>query len=221
MLKGFFKRTWRYGVSLTALSALVIYVGPDALIASVAQTDPLWLTAFVATYAVVPAIYGVQMAVALHLLGIDVSPRLAVAGSVNSWSVGMLTPARAGDLSLAYFLSSEAPARDTVALVVVDKILSLVILAVLACLAVLTIGFEYAQVVVTGAGVVLVAVLSVVLASRLPGAVQPVLKLGRRAMGGLPENIYDSFRRFVSHPRFLVFAIASSTGHWLIICLST
>ncbi len=81
-----------------------------------------------------------------------------------------------------------------------EQILSLVILAVLACLAVLTIGFEYAKVVVTGAGVVLVAVLIVVLASRFPGAVQPVLKLGRRAMGGLPEDIYADISQIT--PKF-------------------
>lgn len=159
----------RWTTAVAAFAALGWYVGPMRLATTVAAAHPLWILLYFAAFLAIPFLYGVQMHRALALGGHRESLRDVMAAAVHSWSIGSLTPARAGDLSLAYFLDGRVPQREVLGVIAADKLLSLAVLATLAALSALTVDVPYASTLATGVGVVLVGAAIAFGALRWPG----------------------------------------------------
>jgi uncharacterized protein (TIRG00374 family) len=148
-------RYWRLIVAVAALTILVMYVGHGEFVRVLLRTRPTWLLLYLVGLGALPLLYGCQIWVSLRLLGHDLPVSSALSGSVNAWAVGQITPARAGDLSLAHFLGAKAPAPVVVSLVVVDKALSLALLAFIAAVAGVTLEFSLATSVIIASAILL------------------------------------------------------------------
>lgn len=214
----FLRRWWRYILAAVALGLLVRYVGPRDLFATLAETRFSLLLLYLAAYALVPFLFGVQVHVALRLGGHRIPLATSVGASVSAWSVGTLTPARAGDLSLTYFLRGTVPEGDAVAVVVSDKLVSLGTLAALAVISTWVVPVPYGNVVALGAAIVLVAAVVALVIVHVRGADAPLRGLTGRLLGARAVGAWDRLRGFVAAPRFLAWNIVATTARWLYIC---
>jgi uncharacterized membrane protein YbhN (UPF0104 family) len=213
----FLRRYGRYFVSATALTFLVRYVGPGALAAAFARAAPGWLLGFLALYALAPALFGVEVWGMLRLIEVPVRWGEALVASANAWSVGVLTPARTGDLSLAYFLRGHATTGDLLAVVILDKLLSVCVLALGTLVSAHAIGFPRAAS-EGGAALIVVSLLLAFVASRAAAVPPGARKLARRFSGSLPAEAYRSLARLAAHPGVLAWSSAFVVARWAYLC---
>lgn len=187
------KLAWwlRAGIAIVAMALLVHYVGAASLATTLRTTSWGLLTLYLVAYLAAPLMYGVQLHVALRLSGHGLAARTTLAAATSAWAVGTLTPARAGDLGFVYLLRDAVPQAEAASLVLADKILSLVVLAVLALVGVALVPAPFHAVIVLGALGVLVAALVA----------------------------FVAFRHRAPSPRVLLWSAAASTVRWLYICL--
>lgn len=162
----------RIGIAIVAMALLVQYVGAAALVDVLRGVSWGLLALYLAGYVAVPLMYGFQLHVALRLAGHRLSTRSTLAAACSAWAVGTLTPARAGDLGFAYLLREEVPQAQTAALVLADKVLSLVVLAALALVGMAVVPSPFRTLIVLGSLGVLAsaAVAFVALRQRAPAA---------------------------------------------------
>jgi uncharacterized membrane protein YbhN (UPF0104 family) len=187
------------------------------LLATLQHARQLPLLEYLFALGLVPCLYGLHVHVALRLGGSRVEPAIVIAGAVNAWSVGTLTPARAGDLSLAYFLSGKVQEVHAVAIVAADKLVSLGALALLACLSAIFVSVPYGHILVLGAGLVFAAVI-VALASVRAGSDSLLGRVMGHTFGPATLEAWEEFRMLVLAPRFLMWCWTAATARWLYVC---
>lgn len=209
---------WRYGVAVVALALLVWYVSPSALVATLRNTDALWLTLYFLAFLFVPVLFGAQLLGALRFAGHRLPTIPVIAAAMQAWSIGTLTPARAGDLSLAYFLSGRVPESDVIAAVSVDKLISLTTLALLALVSVAGITLPQRNTVVLGAAVAMSGTTALFTVVHVRGADAPVRAIARRWLGSTGETAWDRMRKLAASPRVLVWCLVMTTVRWMYIC---
>ena len=211
-------KLWRYFFAAIALVALVRYVGAGEILSLLARTRPGPLLLFLAGTALAPALFGLQIGIALRIGGNAPPLRRAVLAATNAWALGTLTPARAGDLSLAILLQPEVRQAHSVALVIADKVCSILVLALLACVSAFLLHLPYTRVVVAG---VLFALTSLSLVFVLTwGTHAPVVlqRLAERLRLSLPIEAYGSLRSLARTPQLVAWFIAASFLRWIYIC---
>lgn len=214
----FLRRWWRYLLAATALALLVRYVGVQELFATLRSVHAVPLIAYLLAFALVPVLYGLQVQVALRVGGNRIATGETVAAAVSAWSVGTLTPARAGDLSLSFFLGGKVAEADAVAIVVADKLVSLGALASLACLSTLFVAVPYGGALALGAGIVVAIALAALLAAYLRAEGSTPGRLARRLVGSRVTGAWDRFRALIRTPWFLAWCFAAATARWIYIC---
>ncbi|MHB1297045.1 MAG: lysylphosphatidylglycerol synthase transmembrane domain-containing protein [Gemmatimonadaceae bacterium] len=217
-MKDFLGLRWRYMLAAVALGLLVAYVGPHELLATLRRTRPGPLAAYLLGFGLVPVLYGLQVHVALRIGGRRMPLGTTIAAAVNAWSVGTLTPARAGDLTLTYFLGGRVAEADAVAIVVADKLASLCALAALACLSTLFVPVPYGGLLALGAGIVLFVALSALAIARVRGVGTVPGRVASRLFGPRAVGAWEQFRALVRAPRFLAWCLAAATMRWVYIC---
>jgi hypothetical protein len=210
-------RGWRWLVAAAALALLVRWVGFSQLVETLRGTGPVALLAFLVGLALAAPLYGLQLWLALRLRGNRPPLRATVAAAVGSWSVGTLTPARAGDLSFVFLIRGRATESDALAVVLADKMISLTTLAMLACVSGYTLDLPYreallvATIAACGAawGVFYLAGSPVVRLVERWGA-GPLIKRGVAPWGAMQE--------LLRKPRALLLLGTTSLLRWLYIC---
>ena len=216
--RGLIARYWRFAFAVFALSLLIRYVGLDRLLATLAGTRLVWWGLFVLAFGGFALAWGLQIWVGLRLLGHRPGLRPTLSAAANSWSVGILTPARSGDLSLAYFIGGEAPRPVALALVVIDKIFSLAFLALAALAATLWLGLRQASQLTLAAALLLVALAAGVLLLRSRRLLPALLRWSERFVGRRPGAFYEALIGMLEHRRYLVFVAAAVSVRWLLLC---
>jgi glycosyltransferase 2 family protein len=209
---------WRYGIAIVAAGFLVWYVSPSALAATLRHTHPLWLTLYLGAFLLVPVLYGVQLLGALRLAGHRIPAAPVIAAATQAWGIGTLTPARAGDLSLAYFLGGRIPESDAIAAVSIDKLVSLMTLALLALVSAAGIALPYGDVLLFGAAIAIGGTVVMLAIVCVRGADSPVRALARRWLGANAEAAWERVRALAGSPRVLAWCLAMTTVRWLYIC---
>ena len=210
------RRRWRWVVAAVALGLLVRWVGPLQLVETLRRARLVPLLLFIVGFALAAPLYGLQIWVGLRLRGNRIPLGTTVAAAVASWSVGTLTPARAGDLSLVLLLRGRASEADVLAVVVADKLISLSVLALLACTSAYALGLPYRAALLTGSAIAF-------------GAGWALLYLaGTRHAGGLLERIGERWReravlawgamKSLLRPRAILTLGAISLARWVYIC---
>jgi uncharacterized membrane protein YbhN (UPF0104 family) len=214
-MTAFLSRWWRYLLAGAAFAFLVRYVGVPELVATLRGVHIVPLLAYLLAFALVPILYGLQIQVALRISGNRVA---AVAAAVSAWSVGTLTPARAGDLSLSIFLGARVPEADVVAVVVADKLASLGSLAALACLSTLFVTVPYGDALAIGAGAVAAISVATLAAAWVGAEGSAPGRIVARMIGERAAGTWGRFRVLVRTPRFVAWCFAAATTRWLYIC---
>ena len=209
---------WRYGIAIIAAGFLVWYVSPSALVATLRHTHPLWLTLYLASFLLVPVLYGVQLLGALRLAGHRLPAASVIVAATQAWGVGTLTPARAGDLSLAYFLGGRIPVSDVIAAVSIDKLLSLATLALFTIISATAITLPQGDVLVLGATLAMGGTVAMLATVCVRGADAPVRVVARRWLGASAEGAWDRMRALAGSPLVLGWCLTMTTARWLYIC---
>lgn len=204
---------WRYLFAVGALGVLVVAVGPSEL-TSVLAGARLWLVGLYAVgLGLTSVLYATQVWVVLRQAGQPIDWWTTTRGAVTSWSVGLITPARAGDLSLPLLLRESVPGSLATAVVVTEKLMSLAWLATVALVVSIGLAVDTAAVALV-AGVVLAAVLASLAITRtawlarILGRVLPIRL--RPAAADTAEAMGLLIRQF----RFLAFTLAAITVRW-------
>jgi uncharacterized membrane protein YbhN (UPF0104 family) len=211
---------WRYGIATVGASFLIWYVGPSALAATLRGTQPLWLALYLLAFLLVPMLYGVQLLGALRLAGHRLPGASVIAAATQAWGIGTLTPARAGDLSFAYFLGGHIPQSDAIAAVSVDKLVSFTTLALLALLSAAGMSLPYGGALVFGATIAIAGALASLTVVCVRGADTPVRAVARRWLGAGGEAAWERMRALAASTRVLAWCLAMTTVRWLYICSS-
>jgi glycosyltransferase 2 family protein len=207
---------WRYAIATAAVGLLIWYVGPWVLVATLQRAQPMWLALYLGAFLLVPVLYGAQLLGVFRLAGHELPPALVIAAAAQAWGVGSITPARTGDLSLAYFLANRIPASDAIAVVSIDKLLSLATLAVLAFVSSAAISSPYGDVLAFGAMMAVVATVAMLTILCVQGADAPVRAIARRWVGA--EAAWVRMRALAGSPRVLAWCLAMTFMRWLYIC---
>ena len=211
---------WRYAVAIVAAAILVWYVTPAALVSTLRDTRPLWLALYLGALLFVPVLYSMQLAGVLRLGGHKVPGGQLLAAGLQAWGVGSITPVRAGDLSLAYFLRGHVPPGDALAAVAMDKLISLATLAAVTLVAASLISIPYkALAVLAAAAVLLIAVMTLIVVC-MPGADTLLRSIACRLPGGQGESTWLRMRSLVGSSRVLTWCLAMTASRWLYICFT-
>lgn len=213
----FVRRHGRYFVSAAALTFLVRYVGPGALAAAFGRAELGLLLGFFVLYALTPALFGVEVWGMLRLTGCQLRSGDVLIASANAWSVGVLTPARTGDLSLACFLRGHATTGDLLAIVILDKLLSVCVLALGTLGSAYAIGLPRAAL-VAGATLVAGGLALVIVITRVAAVPSWARRFVRRLSGSLPTEAYRSLARLARHPGVLAWSSAFVVARWVYVC---
>jgi uncharacterized membrane protein YbhN (UPF0104 family) len=208
---------WRYLISAAALSVLVRYVGAHDLMEALRTTRGGPLLGYLAGIAVGPLLLAGEIWIALRLLGPRVSLRRVVSASVGAWSVGALTPARAGDFSMAYFLRPEVSGADTLSLVLLDKVMSVGALAVLGSISAAWVDVQHERFIMGAAALVLALIIVSGFSVRSSGAGLGG-RLGGRFLGGVPSRTLDALQRLLRKPSVLIWLSAAAVTRWVYLC---
>jgi uncharacterized membrane protein YbhN (UPF0104 family) len=214
-MTAFLRRWWRYLLAAAALAFLVRYVGVEELLATLRGVHVVPLVAYLLGFALVPLLYALQVQVALRIAG---NRGATVAAAVSAWSVGSLTPARTGDLTLSFFLGGKVAEADAVAVVVADKLASLGALAALACLSTLFVSVPYGDALALGAVAVVAISLSTFAAAWLGGEGSTLGRVVGRFVGERAAGAWGRFGALVRTPWFIAWCFAAATVRWLYIC---
>lgn len=209
---------WRYGIAIVAASFLVWYVGPSALAATLRDTHPLWLALYFLAFLLVPLLYGVQLLGALRFAGHRLPADSVIAAATQAWGIGTLTPARAGDLSFAYFLGGQIPESDAIAAVSVDKLVSFATLALLALVSAAGMSLPHGGALIFGATMAMAGTLASLTVVCVRGADTPVRAVARRWLGATGEAAWERMRALAGSTRVLAWCFAMTTVRWLYIC---
>jgi uncharacterized protein (TIRG00374 family) len=210
----------RWAIAVIAMVMLLWYVGPSQFLATLAEMDLRFVSAYFAAFLAVPFIYGLQLHGALRIGGYAPALGSAVSAAVSSWSVGTITPARAGDLTLAYFLGDAVKPSDAHALVAVDKAISLVVLAALAIASAPLIPDSVAAAVMIGSGLVLVAAMLGFLMLRAPVVDSPLRAVAKRLLGATAEQSWTALQQYSRNARLLLWSTLMATLRWSYIAVT-
>jgi uncharacterized membrane protein YbhN (UPF0104 family) len=210
----------RWTVALVAVGLLVRYIGAAEVLAALRTMHPAALAAYAAAFTAVPFLYGLQVHGALARLGHRLPRAGVVRATVQAWGVGTLTPARAGDLTLAAFLDDETARVDATAVVLVDKVVSLLVLAILAIASSVLVRVPYGTAFVIGISWVIGASLSLLSLVALPMADAPVSALARRVLGLRAADTWARVRVIVRSRQVLLWSAALATLRWVYVCVA-
>lgn len=211
-------RLARWIVTLGALALLVRYVGTADVFAALRATHPAAILAYTVAFAGVPFLYSVQVRGGLRRLGHHVGRDAVIRATVQSWSVGTLTPARAGDLSLAFFLGTAAPTLDATAIVVLDKLVSLLVLALLAIVSVVVVQAPYATAFVIGVSWVFGGICALLAFVAMPARDASSGGLARRVLGVPGAETWERIRAIVATRGLLRWSLTMATLRWGYVC---
>lgn len=214
-------RLARWIVTLTALALLVRYVGTADVLAALRAMHPLAILAYTLAFAFVPFLYSLQVRGGLLRLGHQVGGDAVMRATVQSWSVGTLTPARAGDLSLAFFLGSAVPKLDATAIVVLDKLVSLIVLALLAIVSVIVVQAPYATAFVIGVSWVFGGLCALLAFVAIPVRDAPSSGLARRILGVPGAETWARIRAIVATRGLLRWSLTMATLRWGYVCAAS
>lgn len=162
-LVNWFRTHWRYVTAATAIVLLILIVGPDELVRTLAGADPSLLALYALGFAISPVVYGLQLHRSFHALAHPIDADRAIRAAISSWSIGLLTPARAGDLSLPIFVRPDVPGGTAAAVVIVDKLFSIALLAIVAVTTVALLGLSVTPV-LAGSSILLVIIAAAAIA---------------------------------------------------------
>jgi len=196
------------------MALLLWYVGPAQFVATLAEADLRFVFAYFVAFLAVPFLYGLQIYGALRIGGYAPALGEAVAAAVSSWSVGTITPARAGDLTLAYFLGSAVKVSDAHALVAVDKAISLAVLAALAIVSAPLIPASVSAAVLVGAGLVLLGAAIGFALLRRPVVNSPLPTVAKRWLGATAAESWASLQRYARNVPLLLWSAVMATLRW-------
>jgi uncharacterized membrane protein YbhN (UPF0104 family) len=213
-------RLLRWAVAIVAMWLLVRYVGAADVVAALRAMHPAAVLAYVLAFTAVPFIYGLQVDGGLRRLGHDIPRADVLRATTQSWSIGTLTPARAGDLSLAAFLGPNAPRVDATVVVLVDKVVSLLVLALLAIASMAIVRVPYAQAFVAGVSWVVGGTLGLLAIVVLPERASSGSSLARRLLGVQAVETWKRLREIVGSRRLLAWSAGMSALRWGYVCVA-
>lgn len=213
-------RALRWLVAIVAMAFLVRAVGAADVLQALRAIHPLAVLSYAALFVGVPFLYGVQVHGGLRRLGYTPPRSDVMRATVESWSVGTLTPARAGDLSLGFLLGADGPRTDATALVVVDKVVSLLVLAALAIVSTAVGQVPYGQAVIVATSWLIGGALSLFALVALPGPDATSRALARRVLGVRGQDTWDALRRIGSSRRVLAWSAGLAALRWGYVCVA-
>ena len=173
------------------------------------------MVVFALGFAATGLMYALQLHRSLSLLGHRVRLPVSASAAITSWSIGLLTPARAGDLSLGVLLRSYVPPAISTAVVVVDKLVSLVVLASGAAVAAVGVRLDEAAFVATGAFLVIVAVALMAGAIRSRRVNAAIGRFLPKRLGNLSRDASEAFREASSNTGYLAWTLSAIVVRWL------
>lgn len=213
-------RFLRWAVALVAMLLLLRYVGAAEVLSALRAMHPAAVVAYVVAFTAVPFIYGLQVDGGLRRLGHAIPRADVLRATAQSWSIGTLTPARAGDLSLAAFLGPNAPRVDATVVVLVDKVVSLLVLALLAIVSALAFRVPYAQAFVVGVSWVVGGTLALLAIVAMPERATSSSSIARRLLGVQAVETWKRLREIVSSRPLLVWSAGMSALRWGYVCVA-
>lgn len=211
-------RFLRWAVALTAMVLLVRNVGAGDVLTALRGMHPLAILVYVLAFTAVPFIYGLQVHGGLNRLGHGLNRAAVLRATVQSWSIGTLTPARAGDLSLAMFLGPTAPRVDATVVVLVDKLVSLLVLAMLAIVSAAVVGIPYAQAFIVGISWIVGGMLFILVLIVMPERGESSSSLARRFLGVQAADTWKRLREIVGSRKLLAWSAGMSLMRWVYVC---
>lgn len=207
---------WRYLFAAIALTALVLMVGPVELVDRLRATDPAYLALYIIGLLVVPVAYGLQMQASFTMLGHHLDQTDTVRAAVSAWSIGLMTPARAGDLSLSVFLRPVVPVVTSTAVVLTDKLVSLAVLGLAAVATTFAIDLDpdlALGVRLSGVGV-LALMVALIAAAASPPLHRLLLRVAPTRFEDRLAGALARLGQLLRHGRFLVMTVAIVTLRW-------
>ena len=209
-MRGLWARNWRYAVSFTAICVLVGFVDFDKLWATVRQADRYYLLLYVITSMGLPCLFAVEMGLIIRSLGYPVGRGVVARAAIHSWSIGMLTPARAGDLSLSHFLRKHIRVPVVIAIVATNRFITLTFLCCMALFTCSLLPSFVAWPVALSTLAVLGIVVGAFVASIQANVLTFWLRWTRPVLGRLPESTLREAKLLLSKPRFIFLCVSFS-----------
>jgi len=202
-------RWWRYFVSVIAISLIIVYVGPSSLLSVLRRADVVLLIAFFFGLLPIPLLFGLELHIGMRIVGWNLQMRTSLPAAVNAWSIGALTPGRAGDLTFAHFLGERLRRAEVAAVVLADKIVSLFVLVVLGALSACWIDVPFAQLLYVGAGFTVVASLGLIVGFGT--------RRGTGIAASLPVATVSALAALLGRPSFLLWTCMAVGFRWVYI----
>lgn len=207
---------WRYAFSVLALLLLFVLIGASKIADVLSRANPVLVSTYVVGLGATSLLYATQVWMAFQFAQFPVGWRLAARASIRSWSVGLITPARAGDLTLSYFIGDAVPSGTSVAVVATEKLLSLAWLAVVALVVSLGLALDTAAVGIAS-GAVLAVVLGVALIARTNVLGWMAGRWGSLGLQRFVAVATGSMHVMLRQPRFVAATAAAITIRWMIV----
>lgn len=113
------------------------FVGLDKIYATLISINLFYIPLFFSLLLISFLISALNIRIVLRSLGYDIKYTQILKYFSLAWSLGNFTPSKLGDFSLGYFLKKEnVPAGCTTAILVMDRLINLIILAALSIIAI-------------------------------------------------------------------------------------
>jgi uncharacterized protein (TIRG00374 family) len=207
---------WRYVFAVGALAVLIVAVGPSEMGSVLADADPVLVGLYVAGLALTSLLYATQVWVVFCYADQAVGWWETTRAAVTSWSVGLITPGRAGDLTLPFFLGDAVPRGTAVAVVATEKLMSLAWLATVAL--VVTAGLAVETTAVTlAAGAVLASIIAVLAVGRTSLVSRLLLRFGPARLRRFAAETAGAMAGLLRQTRFLGFTLAAISARWVVV----
>ena len=195
---------WRYLVPIVAISGFSLYVGFARLLEILVSVDGVFVAIYLLGTALLPVFLGLQVSSLLRSRGIRVKLQSAIAAAVQSWSIGTLTPARTGDVSLAHFLKDHSPIVTNLAILVTDRLLTLLFLSVSGLISSLYLPQYLAGPLALSCGALLTVLLILILSISFTNHVSRIARWGSSITGNLPEQTLLETRSNLRNVKYLL-----------------
>jgi uncharacterized protein (TIRG00374 family) len=207
---------WRYVFAIGALAVLIVAVGPAELGSVLADANPVLVGLYAAGLALTSLLYATQVWVVFQYADQEVGWWETTRAAVTSWSVGLITPSRAGDFTLPFFLSDSVPRGTAVAVVATEKLMSLAWLATVAL--VVTAGLAVDTTAVTlAAGVVLASIIAVLAVASTSLVSRLLLRFGPTRLRRFAAETAGAMAGLLRQTRFLGFTLVAISARWTVV----
>lgn len=211
-----FRSYWRYGFAILALGLLVMFVGASEIVDTLSGANLLLVGLYAAGLALTSLLYATQVWRAFHFAGYPCGWRHTTRAAVNSWSVGLITPARAGDLTLPYFMGDAVPGGIAVAVVATEKLMSLAWLATAGLVVSTGLAADSSALPVVAAAV-LAAVLVLLATARSDILSRALTRWGTPSFRRLAADTLDAVAGLLRQVRYVGFTVGAVTVRWMVV----